>query len=86
VLYLGVATMAIGNVLTIRGMRHLPPGPAATLMLTDPVTATLLGVIVLHEAIPPLGLAGLALVLAGLVLQARALATRGDVSDTLSLT
>lgn len=74
VVYLGVVTMAIGNLLTIRGMRHLPSGPAATLMLTDPVTATLLGVIVLHETIPLPGLAGLAFVLTGLVLQARSLA------------
>lgn len=69
VLYLGVATMAIANVLLARGIHGLPPGPAATLMLTDPVVATLLGVIVLGEAITPLAAAGVAMVLAGLVLQ-----------------
>ena len=69
VLYLGVATMAIANVLLARGIHGLPPGPAATLMLTDPVVATLLGVIVLGEAMTPLAAAGVAMVLAGLVLQ-----------------
>ena len=69
VLYLGVATMAIANVLLARGIHGLPPGPAATLMLTDPVVATLLGVVVLGEAITPVAALGVALVLAGLVLQ-----------------
>lgn len=67
--YLGVATMAIANVLLARGIHGLPPGPAATLMLTDPVVATLLGVLVLGEALTPLAAIGVALVLAGLVLQ-----------------
>lgn len=69
VLYLGVATMAIANVVLARGIHGLPPGPAATLMLTDPVVATLLGVIVLGEVITPVAALGVALVLAGLVLQ-----------------
>jgi len=68
-LYLGVATMAIANVLLTRGIHGLAPGPTATLMLTDPVVATLLGVVVLGEALPPLAAVGVALVLGGLVLQ-----------------
>jgi drug/metabolite transporter, DME family len=67
--YLGVATMAIANVLLARGIHGLPPGPAATLMLTDPVVATLLGVLVLGEAIAPVAALGVGLVLTGLVLQ-----------------
>lgn len=69
VAYLGVATMAIANVVLARGIHGLPPGPTATLMLTDPVVATLLGVLVLGEALTPLAGIGVALVLAGLVLQ-----------------
>ena len=68
-IYLGVATMAIANVLLAHGIHGLPPGPAATLMLTDPVVATLLGVVVLGEALSPVAAVGVALVLAGLVLQ-----------------
>ena len=51
VAYLGVATMAIANVLLTRGIHGLPPGPVATLMLTDPVVATVLGVVVLGESL-----------------------------------
>ncbi len=74
VLYLGVATMAIANVVLARGIHGLPPGPAATLMLTDPVVATLLGVVVLGEALSPVAAVGVGLVLAGLVLQGLVLA------------
>jgi DME family drug/metabolite transporter len=69
VLYLGVATMAVANVLLARGIHGLAPGPAATLMLTDPVVATLLGVVVLGEALSPFAALGVALVLAGIGLQ-----------------
>lgn len=69
VAYLGVVTMGVANVLATVGLRGMGPGPASTLLLTDPVTATVLGVLVLHETIPPVGLVGLLLILAGLVLQ-----------------
>jgi drug/metabolite transporter, DME family len=74
VLYLGVATMAIANVLLTRGIGGLAPGPVATLMLTDPVVATFLGVVVLGEAVSPVAGLGAVLVLAGLVLQGLVLA------------
>jgi drug/metabolite transporter, DME family len=74
VLYLGVVTTAVANVLQIRGLHGLPPGPVATLMLTDPLVATLLGVVVLGETLTPVAAVGLVLVLAGLVLQGRAVA------------
>lgn len=80
VVYLGVATMAIANVLLARGIHGLPPGPTATLMLTDPVVATLLGVLVLGEALTPLAALGVVLVLAGLVLQGVVVA-RGEPDD-----
>lgn len=69
VLYLGVATMALANVLLTHGIHGLPPGPTATLMLTDPVVATLLGVLVLGEALSPVAAVGVGMVLVGLVLQ-----------------
>jgi DME family drug/metabolite transporter len=72
--YLGAVTMALANVNVIIGLRGMPPGPASTLLLADPLTATVLGVLVLGETITWLGIAGLILVLAGLVMQARALA------------
>lgn len=77
--YLGLATMALANVLYLRGISHLAPGPVSTLGLADPVVATVLGVVVLGER-PALGAwLGFALVAAGLVWQA-ASAARGAVS------
>ncbi len=77
--YLGLATMALANVLYLRGISHLAPGPVSTLGLADPVVATVLGVVVLGER-PALGAwLGFALVAAGLVWQAAA-AARGAVS------
>lgn len=73
VVYLGVVTMGIANVFQVWGLQGLPPGPAATLLLADPITATVLGVLVLGEIISPLGIVGLMLVLVGLLLQGRAL-------------
>lgn len=73
VAYLGVVTMALANVFQVIGLRGMSPGPAATLLLADPMTATVLGVVVLGETIPALGVLGLMLVLAGLFLQGRAL-------------
>jgi DME family drug/metabolite transporter len=75
-LYLGVATMAVANLLLARGMRDLASGPVATLMLADPVVATALGVVVLGERLAPAAAVGVLLVLGGLLLQA-ALAARG---------
>lgn len=68
-LYLGVATMAIANVLLARGIGGLTAGPATTLMLADPVVATILGVLVLGETLEPVAAVGVLLVLAGLLLQ-----------------
>ncbi|MFN8156312.1 MAG: DMT family transporter [Candidatus Nanopelagicales bacterium] len=72
-LYLGIVTMGLANVFAVRGMRGMGPGPAATLLLADPLTATVLGVVVLGETLAPLAVVGLVLVLLGLVLQAYAL-------------
>jgi drug/metabolite transporter, DME family len=73
-LYLGVATMALANVSLARGLGPLSPGPVTTLMLSDPLVATLLGVAVLGEAVGSLAWVGLVLVFAGLVVQGMALA------------
>ena len=72
-LYLGVVTMALANVFAVLGMRGMTPGPASTLLLADPLTATVLGVALLGETLTPVAVVGLVLVLVGLVLQAYAL-------------
>jgi DME family drug/metabolite transporter len=74
--YLGVATMAVANLLLAYGLKRLPPGPVTTLTLTDPLTATTLGVVVLSETLAGRAWLGLGLVLLGLVLQGLASARR----------
>lgn len=68
-LYLGVVSMALANTLQVVGLRRLSPGPTATLLLADPLTATILGVWILDEPITVLAILGLALVAIGLVMQ-----------------
>jgi len=80
-LYLGVVTMALANVFAVLGIRGMSPGPASTLLLADPLTATVLGVVVLGETLSPLAVLGLVLVLVGLVLQAYALRPEDTRAD-----
>ena len=69
-LYLGAVPTALAYVLFARGLRSLSSGETATLVLAEPLTAALLGVVALGEQ-PSLtaGMGG-ALVLAGLVILA----------------
>lgn len=76
IIYLGVVTMAIANVSQVRGMKGMPPGPAATLLLADPLTATILGMLILNEKITWLGVIGMILVLVALLLQGKALGNK----------
>lgn len=68
-LWLGLATLASAYVLFGRGLRVLPAGPVATLVLAEPLVATLLGVGLLGETIGAPGWLGAALVATGLALQ-----------------
>jgi drug/metabolite transporter, DME family len=67
--YLGAVTMGIANGIQIVGLRGISPGVASTMMLADPVTAAVLGVVVLGEAVTLNGTIGLILVVIGLVMQ-----------------
>jgi DME family drug/metabolite transporter len=68
-LYLGVVTAGLANTWLARGVHGLGPGPASTLLLADPVTASVLGVVVLHESVTAPAVIGIGLVLVGLALQ-----------------
>ena len=71
VLWLGLVATGVAYVLFQRGLAVLPSGTVATLSLTEPVTATVLGVLVLHEHLSLLTAVGVAVVLLGLALTAR---------------
>jgi drug/metabolite transporter, DME family len=70
VLWLGLAATAVAYILFTRALRRLPVSWGATLSLLEPLTASLLGVVVLGERLGTVQLAGAALVAAGLVLLA----------------
>ncbi|MDZ8171934.1 DMT family transporter [Microbacterium xanthum] len=68
--WLGVATIAAAYTLFTWGLSGLTAATAATLTLGEPLTATLLGVVVLGEHLPPPALLGLVVLGAGLALLA----------------
>jgi drug/metabolite transporter, DME family len=65
-LYLGAIPTAVAYVLFARGLQRLSAGETATLTLAEPLTAAMLGTLVLAERPGAVGIAGAALVLAGL--------------------
>ena len=82
--YLGVLTVSLAYVLFGRGLAVLAAGPVTTLMLAEPAVAVLLGVSVLGERLTALGLAGVALVLGGLLLQAVTASRQADAPPAYS--
>jgi DME family drug/metabolite transporter len=69
-LWLGAVPTALAYILFARGLRHLPANEVATLTLAEPVTAALLGAVVLGERPGPLAIAGIVTILAGLAVLA----------------
>jgi DME family drug/metabolite transporter len=67
VLYLRLGTTALSYFLYGRGLRTTPVATAATLALTEPAVAALLGVVVLGERLAPVSIAGLVMLVLGLV-------------------
>jgi DME family drug/metabolite transporter len=70
-LWLGIASTTTSYIMFGYGLTHLAPGVVATLVLSEPVVATLLGVGVLGEQMPMRGWFGCALIAIGLLLVAR---------------
>jgi DME family drug/metabolite transporter len=70
-LFLGGVPTALAYVLFARGLRRLSAAETSTLTLAEPLTAGLLGALVLGERLTGLSGLGAALVLAGLLVLAR---------------
>jgi DME family drug/metabolite transporter len=70
VAYLAVVPTALAYVLFSRGLRHLSSGETATLVLAEPLTAAVLGVVALGEQPSPAAGVGALLVLGGLLVLA----------------
>lgn len=71
-LELGLVATALAYILFTRGLARLPVAWGATLSLAEPLTATVLGRLVLGESLTPVQAAGAALVAAALVALAAA--------------
>ncbi len=70
VCYLGLFTMALSYWLFARGLLAVPVTTAVTLTLAEPMTAALLGVVVVGEKLPIPAWGGLLLIVCGLLILA----------------
>ena len=68
--WLGLVTTGVAYLLFARGLRRLPAGTVGTLSLAEPLTAALLGLIVLGERLAPPAAVGALILVAGLLLAA----------------
>jgi DME family drug/metabolite transporter len=68
--YLAAVPTVLAYLLFARGLRRLSASETTTIVLAEPVTAAILGLAVLHEPLGATALAGVALVLAGIVVLA----------------
>lgn len=66
--YLAIIPMALAYILFGVGLRGLPASTATTLALAEPVVATLLATVILHERISAQGWVGLGLIIVGILL------------------
>jgi DME family drug/metabolite transporter len=69
-LFLGVVPTAVAYVLFARGLERISAAETATLTLAEPLTAALLGLLVLSERLSPTAALGATFVLSGLVVLA----------------
>ncbi len=68
ILHLGLATMALSYWLFVRGLQQAQVASVVTLSLAEPMTAGLLGVLLLGEQLTPQAFSGISLIFAGLLL------------------
>lgn len=80
----GVVSGLIGNILFNQGMRHIPTSTTGALTYLEPLTATVLGWLVFHEALGLWGFLGGILVLAVGVWVAREPRTLGSPLPSIS--
>lgn len=67
IVWLGVITTALAYSLYAYGLKHIHAHTASTLVLSEPITATLLATTVLGDRLPILGWCGVLMVLTGLI-------------------
>lgn len=78
--WLGLGATALAYLLYTRGLTQTPVATAVTLSLAEPLTASLLGIFLLGEAVTETTLVGMGFVFAGLVVLATATPKHADAS------
>jgi DME family drug/metabolite transporter len=81
-LYLGTVTTAGAYAIYTLGLRHVPAAAAGVAALLEPLTATLLGVVVFGERLGVAGWVGASLLLGALVVLAGARTARPAIAGT----
>ncbi len=71
VLYGGIVTVAVAYAFFIYGISRIGAATAVTVGLMEPLTASILGVVLLGETVSAIGIVGSVLILAGLVVVSR---------------
>lgn len=66
-LYLGIAATTVSYILFSSGLKRIPSSSAVTLSLAEPLTASLLGVLVVGEVLNGISWIGVAMLLGGIV-------------------
>lgn len=79
-LWLGLASTTLSYLLFGIGITHLAPGVVATLLLSEPAVATLLGVFILNEPMATKGWFGCLLIFIGLIAVSRNERSRSRVT------
>lgn len=67
IVYLGFAATSLAYILFSRGLKRIPSSSAVTLSLAEPLTASVLGVLVVGEVLSGLSWAGIVLLLGGIL-------------------
>jgi DME family drug/metabolite transporter len=83
-LYLGVVTVGLAYTLYGFALRHLRTPTVITLTLLEPITAAVLGAVVVHEHIRPAGWAGIVMVLIGLLITVGTATTDQEATATVA--
>ena len=71
VLYGGIVTVAVAYAFFIYGISRIGAATAVTVGLMEPLTASILGIVLLGETVSVIGIVGSVLILAGLVVVSR---------------
>lgn len=67
IIYLGFATTSLAYILFSRGLKRIPSSSAVTLSLAEPLTASVLGVLVVGEVLSGVSWTGIMLLLGGIL-------------------